>query len=178
MFATFPRISSWSWLVLAMCVEGCDARSTSTPADGGAAAVRGEAGAARDDTNGTIAHEDCARWSTHGVDVTIRDWEAAGEACSPAMRADLANKLEGQRATILRAAGGVCEKHVGEPYLASDARCYTTAPTVKALRACGFFPMTNPGDSDLVAELENLRRTCAAQAATSATASASAARPR
>jgi hypothetical protein len=133
---------------------GSDAGGATTPGSGTAAA-----GAKR------ITKESCTTWSAHGVEVVIADWKDAASQCAPQVRESLAAKLEGQRVSIQGGAFEVCSRHVGQGYAPEEAQCYLRANTVKGLADCGFSAMTNPDDTDLSAELDRIRSSCAPTAA-------------
>ena len=117
-------------------------------------------GAAPSGAQAVVAKTDCATWSKHGVDTLLADWAAAAAGCPAAQRATIVDKLESQRVTIQEAAMTVCMGHLGASYGADDARCYLAARTARALAACHFPPMTNPGDTDMGAEIDKVRALC------------------
>jgi hypothetical protein len=108
-----------------------------------------------------VSKEDCAKWAPHGVEATYADWKAAGAGCTPEARKALADKIDGERVSVDAAALALCSKHLGEEYAPADARCYLAARTARALADCRFSPLTNPGDTDIAAEIERMRATCA-----------------
>ncbi len=114
-----------------------------------------------------ITKDDCTRWASHGVDVVVTDWKAAASGCPASVRDPLVARLDGQRVSIENGALMVCTNHVGEAYVPREARCYLEATTARGLADCHFSPMTNPSDSNLPAELDRLRASCAAPGASS-----------
>lgn len=111
-------------------------------------------------TTRSIAREDCALWADHGVEVVLRDWKDAASGCELAVRDQLNNKLDVSRAEVLEGARSVCMRHIGEPVAAAESACYMAARSARELTRCRFAPLTNPGDSDIVAEIANLRASC------------------
>jgi len=107
-----------------------------------------------------ITKDQCTTWSGHGVEVIFNDWKSAASACPPGAQKDLSDKLDGQRPSVERAAMDLCSGHLGQMYVPGDATCYMAAGTAKDLLDCKFAPLTNPGDSDIVAEIGRTRANC------------------
>jgi hypothetical protein len=120
-------------------------------------------------TRQRITKDDCTKWAAHGVEATLADWKAATSRCSDDTKKTFADKIEGQRPTLESAAFTLCANKVGEPYDPGAAHCYMAGRTARALADCHFAPLTSPGDTDIAAEIERLRASCATPPAGSST---------
>jgi hypothetical protein len=144
-------------LVVLLAAVGCK----DGPPDPAATDAGGWSAAPSGRESKKVGKDDCAAWAAHGVDVVLADWKAAATDCPADARKALTEKLDGQTVTIRGSAVEVCSRHLGEAYAPADASCYLRARTARALADCRFAPMTNPGDSDIVGEIERLRTRCA-----------------
>ena len=97
---------------------------------------------------------------THVAGPLFNDWKSAASACPPEAQKDLSDKLDGERPSVERAAMDLCSGHLGQMYVPGDATCYMAARTAKDLLDCKFAPLTNAGDTDIVAEIGRTRANC------------------
>lgn len=107
-----------------------------------------------------ITKDDCTKWAEHAVSVIITDLKNASKGCPEAQRDQFTFRVDGQRASMRLAAIELCNKHLDETYLAKDGSCYLGAKSAVELLGCKLAPMTSPGDDDVGAVLENMRKQC------------------
>ena len=141
-------------LVVAGCKSG-----PAEPGDGGTWTASA-ASAGSPATPRAITRAECTAWSAHAVEVLVSDWKASASECSGAERAALASHLDDQVVSIRTGAETLCASHVGETFTPREAKCFTDATSYAAMKACSFGPMTNPGDSDMLAVFAQQRETC------------------
>jgi hypothetical protein len=108
-----------------------------------------------------VSDQDCAQWADHGVEVVVTGFVDAARQCPQRVRDDVRGKFVEHKSSLRDGAKALCSTHLNQPYPAADGACFLSATTARDLVSCKLGPMTNPGDSDWAAKIDDLKKQCA-----------------